>query len=436
MPPPDNPNLRYRKKTWWLVSAGLYPYALALARKCSGQHQHEPLEGPLPQAITEEQAEAYNSEPAPRLQDAEAQQLLSLASRLAASAGARGESAGNISGLDEGCRGSLAALNTLVAKLGPDGFHWTRIDFKQNTPYQALAPESYALYFGKSVDGKLVAKLAHRAPAGLTGGGRATQEEAPLKAGVREQLQTFGFRPARRGMRRTQHAGQYAPRLCAAWAQVLRTAVEGASPAALQRRLDRADAAAREQEAAKAGRTGLAEDPPRFFGGTGHAATSPPRRRERRPALRRRRTGRPAGPRSHLPPRRRERRPALRRRRTGRPAGPGESLASSQGTAAWRSAPTGAAEDAAREAGTIAPTSATTACGTSRAAREAAAAQAAREASPAWEPPTTQPSKTGRGAVEPRMRRAQAAAAGAQGPPWQPTRTRSPTRRASSKAPR
>ena len=35
--PIDNAATRYKKATWWLVSPGLYMYALVLSRRCSGR---------------------------------------------------------------------------------------------------------------------------------------------------------------------------------------------------------------------------------------------------------------------------------------------------------------------------------------------------------------------------------------------------------------
>eukprot|EP00959_Pyramimonas_sp_CCMP1952_P121013 2530246-Pyramimonas_sp.AAC.1 len=53
--PPDQPQCRYQKRTWWLVSLGLYPYALILARRCSGKHARRTLEGGLPHDLTDTQ---------------------------------------------------------------------------------------------------------------------------------------------------------------------------------------------------------------------------------------------------------------------------------------------------------------------------------------------------------------------------------------------
>ena len=43
--PSDDPSSRYRKGQWNLVSPGLYVYALLLARRCQGGHQHTQLKG-------------------------------------------------------------------------------------------------------------------------------------------------------------------------------------------------------------------------------------------------------------------------------------------------------------------------------------------------------------------------------------------------------
>ena len=57
--PPGQPSKRYKKDTWWLVSQGLYPWALALSRRCSGQHEHVALKGGQPTQRTEEQVRAF-----------------------------------------------------------------------------------------------------------------------------------------------------------------------------------------------------------------------------------------------------------------------------------------------------------------------------------------------------------------------------------------
>ena len=44
--PVDQPQLRYKKGQWNLVSPGLYLYALLLARRCQGQHRHLEVKGP------------------------------------------------------------------------------------------------------------------------------------------------------------------------------------------------------------------------------------------------------------------------------------------------------------------------------------------------------------------------------------------------------
>ncbi len=43
--PPDQPEKRYKKGQWNLVSPGVYAYALLLARPCQRQHQHEQVKG-------------------------------------------------------------------------------------------------------------------------------------------------------------------------------------------------------------------------------------------------------------------------------------------------------------------------------------------------------------------------------------------------------
>ena len=43
--PSDSPDKPYRKLTWWLVSPGLYIWALLIARFCSGTHEHTPIAG-------------------------------------------------------------------------------------------------------------------------------------------------------------------------------------------------------------------------------------------------------------------------------------------------------------------------------------------------------------------------------------------------------
>ena len=43
--PPDHPEQRYRKYTWWLVSPGLVPWAFLLARQCPKNHVHAQLKG-------------------------------------------------------------------------------------------------------------------------------------------------------------------------------------------------------------------------------------------------------------------------------------------------------------------------------------------------------------------------------------------------------
>lgn len=46
--PSDDPDKRYKKGQWNLVSPGLYAYALLLARRCGGRHEHVQLKGPAP----------------------------------------------------------------------------------------------------------------------------------------------------------------------------------------------------------------------------------------------------------------------------------------------------------------------------------------------------------------------------------------------------
>ena len=46
--PSDEPDKRYKKGQWNLVSPGLYAYALLLARRCRGQHEHVQLKGAAP----------------------------------------------------------------------------------------------------------------------------------------------------------------------------------------------------------------------------------------------------------------------------------------------------------------------------------------------------------------------------------------------------
>ena len=46
--PSDEPEKRYKKGQWNLVSPGLYAYALLLARRCQGRHHHVQLKGSAP----------------------------------------------------------------------------------------------------------------------------------------------------------------------------------------------------------------------------------------------------------------------------------------------------------------------------------------------------------------------------------------------------
>eukprot|EP00959_Pyramimonas_sp_CCMP1952_P035821 749930-Pyramimonas_sp.AAC.1 len=82
--PPDEPHLRYQKRTWWLASLGLYPYALILARRCAGHQTHRTLEGGLPYDLTDAQVEAYNLDTRIRLSKAEASELINLSAKLSA----------------------------------------------------------------------------------------------------------------------------------------------------------------------------------------------------------------------------------------------------------------------------------------------------------------------------------------------------------------
>ena len=138
--PPDEPHKRYRKLTWWLVSKGLYPWALALARRCSGNHARAPLEGPLPYDLTNEQAEHYNASSAGRLAAAGQRGLLGLGHRIAF-AGASAQGVRSSKAWREPRFGSdlLRPYNELIAKLGPENFHWSLVEFKRgDKPYAAL----------------------------------------------------------------------------------------------------------------------------------------------------------------------------------------------------------------------------------------------------------------------------------------------------------
>ena len=121
--------------------------------------------------------------------------------------------------------------NDLVAKLGPDEFHWGLIELKRGGhPYAALEAEQLALYFGRDSHGTFKAVISSRAPPGLTDGGRAIGGAPTLPREARAALAALGFRVGQRGMRRTRHAGQYAPRLCAARAEILKAAGAGSPP--------------------------------------------------------------------------------------------------------------------------------------------------------------------------------------------------------------
>ena len=213
-----------------------------------------------------EQVQHYNKQDAASgLKQAEVSKTMSLASRLRA--------AGSTDlGLDhqslkinvpDDAQEDLRALNHLIAKFAPDNFHWTLVELRTESPYTALPDGQYALHFGRTATGTFTATLANRCPPGLKDGGRAVSGVPQISAIVRSHLAQLGFCLGQRGMARTRHAGQYAPRLCAAWACVLQAAATGATPAALQRRLSLSAEAAREAEeiAARAGES-LAQGPP------------------------------------------------------------------------------------------------------------------------------------------------------------------------------
>ena len=65
-----------------------------------------------------------------------------------------------------------------------------------------------------------------------------------------EELAALGFQVGKRGLRRTKHAGQYPPRLCTAWAQVIKAAAAGLQPAVLHQKLQKAET---DWKAARAG---------------------------------------------------------------------------------------------------------------------------------------------------------------------------------------
>jgi len=74
--PPDQPTKRYRKNTWWLVSLGLYMYALLLARRCG--HSRDQLvaaRGTLPKDITPAKATEFNNDKSRVLGPVEQEQI-------------------------------------------------------------------------------------------------------------------------------------------------------------------------------------------------------------------------------------------------------------------------------------------------------------------------------------------------------------------------
>ena len=89
---------------------------------------------------------------------------------------------------------------------------------------------------GTDAAGAFRVALAAGPPAQLQQGGRAVAHVPLLGHQIREELAALGFRVGKRGLRRTKHAGQYPPRLCAAWAQGGRkiVAVEPETCCALQ----------------------------------------------------------------------------------------------------------------------------------------------------------------------------------------------------------
>ena len=50
--PRDRPDLRTRKRSWWLVSRKLYLFALLIARRCSGAHVHMIARGMNPEGVS------------------------------------------------------------------------------------------------------------------------------------------------------------------------------------------------------------------------------------------------------------------------------------------------------------------------------------------------------------------------------------------------
>jgi len=270
--PPDQPDKRYRKLTMWLVSKGLYPWALALARRCSGHHEHVPLDGPLPYEVSDEQAAAFNKSKGGKyncaLTVSESRRLGSLLNRIRL-AGAVAQGLGNDKIWKEPQLGAelLRPLNDMIYKLAPDNFHWTLVEFHDDGHKPAaLPPGQQALFFGYDAETNLRVTFGTRAPWLHQGARAISGAPAPLSAQTRGDLEALGFRAGLRGMRRTRHAGQYTPRLCAAWACVAKAAAQGSPPSTLQTKLEALSREANAgMEAARAGES-LAEDAPRLEG--------------------------------------------------------------------------------------------------------------------------------------------------------------------------
>ena len=86
-------------------------------------------------------------------------------------------------------------FRALVAKLGPDHFHWGLIGLKRGGhPCAALETGRLASYFGRGSDGTSKAVIGSRAPPGITGGGRAVSGVPTLPQGERAALTALGFR--------------------------------------------------------------------------------------------------------------------------------------------------------------------------------------------------------------------------------------------------